>query len=61
MNSHYTCARQGTRRETVVSGVAVPLAAIRMATPRLIFAADRFVPIRGCLRESASSKNRDRE
>lgn len=61
MNSNYTFALQGTRRETFVSGVAVPLAATGTATPRLIFAADRFVPIRGCVQKFTRSKNKDRE
>ena len=59
-NSDYPLARQGTRRESLVSGIAVTLVATG-TTPRQRFTADRFVPIRGCVPKCARSKNKDRE
>ncbi len=61
MNSNYTSACRGSWRETLVAGVTAPLTATGMTTPRLSFAADRFVPIRGCVQKFARSKNKDRE
>jgi hypothetical protein len=61
MNSNYNVARQGTRRENLVSGSVSTLAATGAVTPHLVFAADRFVPIRGCVQKFARSKNKDRE